>query len=509
MHKQRPLASLIPNTAIAFVEFQSIEQLLDHPLRARIQDSPEFKKLWRSPEVLKMRGGITLAELALGDKLENIVRKLAGHGLVIAVDKQHEGIVLIARTESQEWLKDYMERLIKLARDDANSKDKKDPIKQGNYRGIDAYQTGGNVLAAVGEYLVVTNKGDLGKAVVDQYLDSIAANSIAQSPQLAAAVKAHDEGDAFAWGFVDVRSIREAGMAKKVFSGQSDNFVVELVLGGVLETLQHTPTVTASWLLSPNGIRLSFSAPHDHGSVDEVRQFFFGPESSGTALPLLLSEDTLASLSAYRDVSQMWLRAGDLFDERVNDQLAQADSTLTTLFSGRDFGEDILGALQPELRLVVHRQTFSSEQPTPALRLPSFALVGQLRDPQMMRPELKRTFQSLIGFLNVAGAMEGQPQLDLGSIVEGPQQFYTATYVSEIDRDASTPLPVQFNFTPTLAFVGDQVILSSSTLLARQIAEQLPVTRSSITNASLRERFASGQHSTGDRCGRRTSQPAG
>ena len=47
--------------------------------------------------------------------------------------------------------------------------------------------------------------------------------------------------------------------------------------------------------------------------------------------------DTIVSLSSYRDVSAMWLRAGDLFNEQTNEELAKADSGLTTLFSGKDF----------------------------------------------------------------------------------------------------------------------------------------------------------------------------
>ncbi len=52
----------------------------------------------------------------------------------------------------------------------------------------------------------------------------------------------------------------------------------------------------------------------------------------------------------------MWLRAGDLFDEGMNEKLAQADSQLATLFSGKDFGEDILSAFAPQVQFLATRR---------------------------------------------------------------------------------------------------------------------------------------------------------
>ncbi len=67
-----------------------------------------------------------------------------------------------------------------------------------------------------------------------------------------------------------------------------------------------------------------------------------------------------------------------------------------------------------------------------------------------MRRELKRTFQSLIGFLNIVGAMEGQPQLELMSETksERDSQFYWAEYLLDTDKKYDNGLPIQFNFQP-------------------------------------------------------------
>ena len=115
-------------------------------------------------------------------------------------------------------------------------------------------------------------------------------------------------------------------------------------------------------------------------------------------------------------MSAFWAAAPELFDDNINAKFAEANSSLTTLFSGRDFGDEVLGAARPEIRIVVARQTLPQDGlPAPDIKLPAFGVIFQLRDEAKMKRPLKVSFQSLIGFLNVAGAPQGQPPLELES----------------------------------------------------------------------------------------------
>jgi hypothetical protein len=87
----------------------------------------------------------------------------------------------------------------------------------------------------------------------------------------------------------------------------------------------------------------------------------------------------------------------------------------------------------------------------------------------MTQSELRRIFQSFIGFVNITGAMNGQPQFDLGTESVGDAQLFTATYVPGIDERESVTAPINFNFSPTIAFAGERFILSSSIPLAREL----------------------------------------
>jgi hypothetical protein len=478
--RNRPLASLFPATTILYLEMEPASNWFDHPLRQRLFDSEAFLKIWRSPEVVKARGGLTLAELVLGDKLENIVRRLTAGGAALAVDKRYEVPVLIVRTESDPWLDDYLQRLIKLAGGSANNPQ----IEETSYRDRKVYKLDKLLVVAVGDALVVSEKGDLVEEIVDRLLDSppadtglpaagfyLAARAMpaAVEPSVdAAAISQH-----VAFVAVDLSALRQVAAAEKLLGGRADEFAGELILGGILGVLHHAPHLRGQLTLAEQGPQMRLSAPYEHPWLGEKREHFVGPEGRGTAPPALQPDDSIASLSVYRNLSQLWLWAGELFDGEVNDQLAQADTTLTTLFSGHDFGTKILAALHPELQIVVSQPNFTELTLPPTIQLPAIALIARLREPDFMRGELKRIFQSLIGLLNFVNASNGQPQLDLGQRLLGDSILYTAEYVAPVDARPDTPPSILVNFSPSLAFIGDQAILTSSIGQAQQIVQTL------------------------------------
>jgi len=85
-------------------------------------------------------------------------------------------------------------------------------------------------------------------------------------------------------------------------------------------------------------------------------------------------------------------------------------------------------------------------------------------------PQFRRVFQSFVGFINVLGAMNGQPQLDLAMESIEKMKLIAATYVPE-SEDTDSKAKINFNFSPALAFAGDRMVLSSSKQLATDLAQ--------------------------------------
>lgn len=469
--EERKAAELLPASTLFYAEIprpdEVIDLITDHPVRARLEEADAYKRAVTSPEYVKLQLGVVLVEAQLGQGWRPALKAATAGGVAVAFDPATEGAAVLVRSGDAEVLGKFVKVFVDLARQDAKGKGKPDPIEEDAYREVNFYRLGEAAYAVHGGWLVVVNKDGLGKAILDRLLDG-GGETLAGVERYQQAQE--EVGEASAWAYVDMEGIRAASAKGPLASGRTENPVAELLVGGLIDNLRHTPYATAALTLATDRIAVAFEAPHDEAWVTEERRYFFGPEGAASP-PAAEVDGTLLTLSTYRDVSQMWLRAGDLFDQNMADELAKADSGLTTLFGGRDFGEEILGSIGPELQLVVTRQDFAEVKPTPAVKLPAFALVGTLKDPETMRGELRRAFLSVIGFANVVGAMNGQPQLDFDLEKQSDGQTIVTRYLPEDDEADSTAARINFNFSPSIAFVGDRVVLSSTEGLARKLTE--------------------------------------
>lgn len=466
----------LPESSVLYAELAPLDRWWDHPLREWLTSTEAFKKIWRSPEVMKARGGLLVAEYAIGTKLEMLLRDLSHGGVVVVVDRGTNGVALLAHTRSEEWLRKYAVKALDFIRSDAKNNGREDPVKAAEYKGVQGYQIQNGIFAPIGPWLLVTNKSELAQSIIDRMRDPSMGNLESAKwlegfPAIETSLE-RPAGVRVASVQIDLDQVRQLEPDNDLFRSQAKDFGAELLLGGVLSVLQNASNAQGVLELDAEGVQLELSTPCDPAWFGETREYFVGPAMQGHAPVPLDLKGSIATVSSYRNVSELWLRAGDLFDQNVNDNLAQAENTLTTLFSGKDFAMDILGAIEPEVQIVSVPQVFADDALAPSVKLPAFALVAKLKKPDVMQRELKRTFQSFLGFLNVVGAMEGQPQLDQNMEVIGKHNLYWGEYIFDADRKYDNGLPIQFNFSPAIAFVDDYVVLSSSTGLAKQLATQ-------------------------------------
>lgn len=469
---ERSAVELLPASCLAVAQMPHPDQLLttltDHNIWKKIQEQPQYTEAISNPGYMMFLGIRTHIETQIGMKWREAYDTILGGGITIAFEPETEGIVALVRATDAAKLKSTAKTLIELGRADARSKGN-EPLPEDEYREITIYGKKDGRFAIVGPWLIMSNKDDLGKKVLDTLIDG-SRTSIKDNEKFAAAHESID-GEPTLWSWVDLGTIRDAGFAEGLENNQTENPIAELLVGGVLTNLRQTPYVTASFYVSGEATRLEFAAPHDNEWVEEFREYWFGPDSAGAADPALETESTILSISTYRKVSAMWLRAGDLFDERMNDELAKADANLTTFFAGKDFGEDVLGSFGPAMQILVNRQNFEDALPKPALRLPSFGLAGHLENADETRTELRRTFQSMVGFLNVIGAMQGNPQLDQDIDIYRNNKIYTASFIPEPDEKESDRARIQFNFSPSLAFAEDRFFIASTKQLAKDLVD--------------------------------------
>lgn len=330
-------ADLLPKTVIAFAEFPdlggTLQTILDHPLRSELESMPAYDAALQSGALKQVQAAIGGFEATMQQPWHQAITTISDRGAVIALDAGEGGVVILLHSSDADALERF--RVFVLAAGQMQGK----PAKQGDYRGFIADSVGENLkMVRMNDWLLLTSKSELGKSIIDQYLDRDQ-ETLAGNEAFANATKeleATETDDRVAAAFLDVAAIRDAEIASDVFVDKQDNFAAELLLGGVLANMTHAPYATAHVGLNKEGLSLQASMPHKR-QWESPREYFFGSPELAEAPTLLNTKGRLFSLSTHRDLSQMWLRAPDLMSDRVNDQLAIADTQLTTFFSGLDF----------------------------------------------------------------------------------------------------------------------------------------------------------------------------
>ncbi|RLT09099.1 MAG: hypothetical protein DWI22_06490 [Planctomycetota bacterium] len=468
-------SQLLPDTTIGYVEVTDtaaiMANLYDHPVSHHIQNLEAWKAATQTAQYRGLLTGRKFVEIQLGTDWRFAVEALTVGGIYAAFDSTTQGAAILVKTRDDATAENFRMKILELTLLNEQKYGKTDP-----YRDVTVYQIDQHTSAAVvRNWIILTNKGPLGKGILDRLLDEKPADA---NTQIASTLSANlqfrtsyatRKVDSQGWAYGSIQAIRDAGAAQNFFESKTENPLAEALVGGIQSVLQHAPFVTADFSLTNSGLTMQIATPWDDAWIPEERDYFFGPESKGSAPVLPEIPGTLLTLSTYRNISQMWLRAGDLFDEQTNDNLAEVESGLSTIFAGRDFGEDILGALDPQIGLIVTRQSFENVKPVPTVKLPAFALILKLRDAETMRSELRRTFQSVIGFFNIIGAMDGRPQLEMDMAKVNGFDLITAHYVPERKDKDSTTADLIFNFSPSAAFSGDQFILASSADLVKKL----------------------------------------
>lgn len=478
----RTAADLLPPSTLVYVEVshpgELIALLLDHPLRKDVEESAAFRQAIASPQFKKMRDGVREIERRSGVDWQRALEQSTGDNAVIAFEPLTQGIVVLVRPTDMKSADAVRDAMISMARDDAASHGKPDPIEVKTYRNLKAYHLGEAIVADLGPWIMFSNKKRLAQRVADTFLDG--GDSLAADEQFGPARRlAAGEGTApSAWAFVRVAPLRLLARQPWLDAKfRNDNPAAEFILGGLIPIAQNAPYVTASLWLNHDAVKLSAAAPYDPSWVPAERKFFFAPSHDGAAKPLM-PPDTLLSITTYRDLAAMWQAGPDLFTEAVATQMAQTDSNLSTILGGKSFSADVLGAFKPQMQLVVAKQDLNASAPKPSIRLPGAALVFEIKPEkfQLIRKQFRVGFQSVVAFANLDGAQKGRPLLELQSEMRGKSEIQYATYsADEPAKSDKSPRPAKadayLNFSPALAISPERLIISSTRELAEQLAD--------------------------------------
>jgi hypothetical protein len=465
-------AQLAPETTVVYAEVTNPAPLLDLALsqktRTLLRNSDAYRKYEQSEKYVQIQAVVGLLEGRLGKTWDAVLRELVGGGVAVCFDPLTQSGFLAVRSRDRELLGKFHSALVELVEADAQKNGRPSPAKSQEYKGFTGWTFGGGAMhVIVDDLLLISNKADTLRAAIDRYRDPAAKNLAGQAAF--AAARAKQQAGTIGWSWVDLAAVKKDPNFEKGLNKRSDNPVAELLLGGVLDALKQASYLTTSISYDAGRLRLKAELPRQASAVSAARGWFFAPQNGE---PALAPSGTIGAFTMFRDLAGLWLARDELFNEAIVAQLAQANTQLGLFFSGRDFGPEVLGELAAPLQLVVARQEYPADAPTPALKLPAFALVLKLKHPDEFSPELTMTYQKTIGIANLTGGQQGRPQLLLSSEEYHGVSISKATYLrdTKAPREGAGP---HYNFSPACARIGDHFVFASSVGMLRQLVDSL------------------------------------
>lgn len=467
--------------AVVYLELRDpsalIDRLTDERLKGPLAVIPSVKRAQEGEPYRQLVAVAGVIAGKLGTTPVRALRDLTGGGAVFAVEAEAgrpPRVTLVVTPADPTALKNANAALLELARQDAATKGKPDPIKTVEYRGVTGYVLEKAAYALVKDRIVIADSPATARTVIDRALDGLK-GAVADDDGWKAR-RAGVETDAVFWGFARLDRLRELDPKRYAAADGPRQPPPTLLFGGWIEAIRKAPWVAGSVTWTGDRLAAGLTLPVGPGGRAEAFRGFFPAQGAGA--PALLSPPgTVASLSLWRDLSAVWEARADLFRPEDVQNLNKLDTVAGQFFGGRDFGTGVLGAVADDWRLVVALQDEKALSPVPDVKLPAFALVVGLKpdDPEFAQ-RLKVAFQSFVGLANLNTAQSKAPPLELGSETFSGVTIATARYMPAEGGDPAAPkAPVhsRHNFSPSVARVGDHFILSSSVVLARDLVTAL------------------------------------
>ncbi|GAB4130223.1 MAG: hypothetical protein Kow0040_07680 [Thermogutta sp.] len=464
------LCKWIPSEAVAAVMVHRPADLLkkldETPAIQELQRSTRLAELLdRNQQLRQSRAVVSLLEGQLQSDWKTILQDVAGGGAVLAVLPDNRVIVILESRDAQ-VLSKVNDFVLNLARLDPRNGGKQDVIREAEYRGVRAWALSPQEShALIDGRLVICSSADLLRRIIDQAKDG--GESLADRPRFKAAAASLPAVDVGL--FVDFEVFRGLPQVQEGLR-QARSPLPVLLLAGLTETLSG-----ADWLalgLGCEGESLKF-ALRSGGDTAMSGDFAFAvPTAPGEGvLPNIDVPGRIMAVTMYRDLHEFYARKNELFPERTSG-LIFFENMMGIFFTGRNFTDEVLTELGPQVRVVVAHQRFTPETGVPEVQIPAFAIVFRMKNPERFGPIVEEGWQKALGLINFVRGQDAQPGLILDR-VEYQGVKYTVSYFATVDEDLSQPLPMRFNFRPVIITQGENLILASAEDLGKSIIDAL------------------------------------
>jgi len=468
-----PAIQWIPQDAVISLELSNPKALLDFlagkEATAAITALPLYQKQMSNPKFQEFLNVIKFMETALDTDWRTALAKLTGGGITFVVCPQ-ETVLLIIDAEDEHMLQRLHEMLFNISRSESEKKDQPSLVTSMQYQDVTAWTFDGKEQhAIIGKRFVFSNRPEGLKTVLELRSKGKSASLASKSGYQTAIRQA--KTDTIATVYADLKLFKQIPDINKLLEQSGKNPLAALFFAGIVESMRD-----ANWLAL--GVNIHDSKLILQASIDDRTAPQTSPASFALpqtpiegVLPNVSVPRRIAAMTMYRDLHKFYAAKDELFPERTSG-LIFFENMMGIFFSGRDLTNEVLAETRPEIRFVVAEQQFDPSIGTPTIQYPAFAVILRIRHPEEFKEVAEEAWQKAIGLVNFTRGQQAMP----GLIIDRPVYRdikLTVSYFSTSEVENKAKLDHRFNVRPTLAIVDENLVLSSTDALAKDLIDAL------------------------------------
>lgn len=455
--EQRACASLVPESVAAYAELRApgrlVKTFFDSDLRKRIEASDAWKTFKSTPGYTQSAMGLGIFQAVVGRSLWDAIDVAASREVAVALrpkaDEAGPDALLLVRGDDEAAADQILQGVVKLLTADGKS------IATTESRAGATLTTVRDRLhlARLGKTIAVASDvGLLREVAVLAAAKTTDATGALAASELFRAARSRAPKDADGFAYVDLKRVAAKRPGGKIVPDAFDNPVGALLFADLAPAVREAQYFIASLTLESNGAALDVRVPAKMS----------GPASTPPAIATPRVPRLLGTIAVPRDLAAMWSARDKLLDANALSGTAQFNSFMGILFAGKQFGDDVLPEIGPELLFVSARQEWPAEGPAPQPKIPAFALVLHLKNAKAFGPRLEVAFQTTMGVINADRGQKAKQPFSLRTeMVDGVD----VTTARSIEEASGATLPMTANYTTSIAQVGDRFVLSSTRAL--------------------------------------------
>jgi hypothetical protein len=465
---------LVSDKADFFFKVEQPRRLVDivYSLDAvkQLQKIDIIRELYDSTNYRRFIQLVAYFEKNLGMKYPQIIDQVAGGGIVVAGRLGNPPpAVLVIQGRDEAVTEKFAMLVLEVVGQELARQEAKERIEKASHRWIVTYRIGKDIHAAVtGSAILLSNKAEALHAAIDLYLDGDKASMV----HVAEASEARKllPPDPLAWGWLKFANIRKLPGADEIYKDKRDNFLLTVFFSAYLDLIRRSPYLYGGIYHQDNSLALTVRFPRGLDGMPPEMSIWHPPAGQVGSLPLLRPRNVLFSASYYWDLGKYWEHRHQLFTEKNAKSFEDFDKRSGLFLAGTRFSK-LLTTAGPHHRLVAVQPTQPSYQTRPSQLYPAGAIVADMRDPE----EFAKAMNTVLR----AGALFASTQVDFKMTEEKRGDWTLVGYrFAEGGAKARGFLRndtgnIRYNFSPCFARVGNQLFVSSTIELGRELVDLL------------------------------------